>query len=303
LVYDHILPLFHKLDKKTDKWYRGRFIVKSLEFLVTFLIFQHSKRLRLREVKNRNYKFWLLLAFFCIIGAAIGSIPRSQSSNFIINVSMPTVTSYVIGYPSYITVVMSVELYGAIKEVNQLRQSIPLRSGLASFMSWAAAFTDLQSSLHSWTSRHRLAVSTYLVQTILHLVLLFLSTTFDISGLLPFSPSCTQWKYFLVTRIGFLLLLLASFPALMLLIVSLLAGIVELRLTRCVHDYYEIEVIKLIQKEDNLVISSEFMACVKFWQETKLGIVLYGLHIRFGVFLTLVGLIASNAVSLLIKHL
>jgi hypothetical protein len=107
----------------------------------------------------------------------------------------------------------------------------------------------------------------------------------------------------LVTKIGFLLLLLAFFPALMLLIVSLLAGIVELRLARCVHDYYEIEVIKLIQKEDNLVISSEFMACVKFWQETKLGIVLYGLHVRFGVFLTLVGLIASNAFSLLIKHL
>jgi hypothetical protein len=190
-IYGHILELFHKLDKKTDKWYRGRSIVKSLEFSVTLLTSQHSKSLREdNPIRNKNYKSVVLLAFFCLVGAVIGSIPRFQSPNFIFNFAMP-LTGYVIGYPAYITVVMSVELYGAIKEANQLHQSIPLRSGLASFISWAADFTDLQSSLHSWTSRHRLAVSTYLVQTMLHLALLFLSTTFDISGLLPFSPSCT----------------------------------------------------------------------------------------------------------------
>ena len=96
---------------------------------------------------------------------------------------------------------------------------------------------------------------------------------------------------------------LAVLPAIMLLTLSFLGGAIELILSRCVRECQQNEIVKMVNKEENIATEKEFIACIQFWQTTNQGVVLYGFHLRFGLFLTLSGLLLTNAFSVLMKHI
>ena len=88
----------------------------------------------------------------------------------------------------------------------------------------------------------------------------------------------------------------------MLFVLIFFASAIEYKLSDCIHKLYEREVLKVAERENSMISNSEFVHTMQFWLSSKKGIILYGLHVRYGTLLALVSLILSNVFSFLVKH-
>ena len=85
---------------------------------------------------------------------------------------------------------MSQELRGAIRQSKVLQRNIRSIDNIEQFYNWLNDFSELHMSLRKWTMRHRLVITTYIFQTSIHMIVLFLGTNFHIPELTLYSFGC-----------------------------------------------------------------------------------------------------------------
>ena len=93
---------------------------------------------------------------------------------------------------------MSQELVGAIKQSKDLQRNIKSIESIEQFYNWLDDFSKLHMSIRKWTMRHRLVITTFIIQTSIHLILLFLGTNFHIPELTIYTFGC---KFFNINKL------------------------------------------------------------------------------------------------------